>query len=481
MNRKTAPMIVLVALAGLSLGCAAIQKDAGFKDVQAVIRERSGFVAHWDQQPKDEGPVAERIQALLSEDLTDRNAIEIALLSNRRFQATFEELGIARADLIQARAITNPLLEGEVRFPMRPFEIALTQSLLDLITLRRRRGLADASFEAAKIRVTDDVLDLIAELRSAFYAMQGAEQIRAMRQSIVESARVSAELAIRQREAGNTSDLELENEQAVLERAKLDLARSESEVLEERERLNALMGLWGQETDWALASKLPDLPPDDPDATGLESLAVSQRLDLAAARQDVEVAARALPLARSTVLGDVAVGVHTEREPDGLSTTGPAVHLPIPIFNRGKAARARAEALLRQAQQRHAALAVEVRAEVRATRNRVHAARSRAEYYRNVILPRRERIVAFSQQHYNFMLIGAFQLLLARQDETRARQEHIEALRDYWIARSDLERAVGGSLPRGAPGVPPAHSPERPESEETPRAVPHHDPGGMKP
>jgi len=95
---------------------------------------------------------------------------------------------------------------------------------------------------------------------------------------------------------------------------------------------------------------------------------------------------------------------------------------------------------------RHAALAVEVRSQVRAARSRVQAARSRVDYYQRVTLPRRERIVELSQQHYNFMLIGAFQLLTAKQDEIRARREYIEALEEYWIARAELDRAVGGNL-----------------------------------
>ena len=47
------------------------------------------------------------------------------------------------------------------------------------------------------------------------------------------------------------------------------------------------------------------------------------------------------------------------------------------------------------------------------------------------------------------MLLGVYQLIQAKQAEFDAYREYIEALRDYWIARSDLERAVGGRV--GAP------------------------------
>jgi cobalt-zinc-cadmium efflux system outer membrane protein len=47
------------------------------------------------------------------------------------------------------------------------------------------------------------------------------------------------------------------------------------------------------------------------------------------------------------------------------------------------------------------------------------------------------------------MLTGVYQLLAAKQAEINAYREYIETVRDYWIARAELERAVGGRL--GAP------------------------------
>ena len=45
------------------------------------------------------------------------------------------------------------------------------------------------------------------------------------------------------------------------------------------------------------------------------------------------------------------------------------------------------------------------------------------------------------------MLVGVFELLQARRAQLDASQAYLEAVRDYWIARSELKRAVGGKLP----------------------------------
>ncbi|HYM97266.1 MAG TPA: TolC family protein, partial [Candidatus Sulfotelmatobacter sp.] len=84
--------------------------------------------------------------------------------------------------------------------------------------------------------------------------------------------------------------------------------------------------------------------------------------------------------------------------------------------------------------------------EVRTARLTLLAQRQVVEHYRKVLLPIRERTVAFAQQRYNAMLLGVFQLLQAKQAEVEAYRQYIESVRDYWEARVDLEHATGGRL-----------------------------------
>ena len=49
-------------------------------------------------------------------------------------------------------------------------------------------------------------------------------------------------------------------------------------------------------------------------------------------------------------------------------------------------------------------------------------------------------------KEYNYMLTGVFDLLIAKQQEFDGYQNYIEAVRDYWITRTKLQQAVGGSL-----------------------------------
>lgn len=205
---------------------------------------------------------------------------------------------------------------------------------------------------------------------------------------------------------------------------------------------------------WRMASRLPTVPAVDPvletPPDNLAQMAVGRRLDVSAAAQNVIVAARSLGLTRSfRLLQDGTLGFDAERDIDGKWVKGPTASFPLPVFDRGGPAVARGQAFLRQALAQHDALQVQVRAQVLASLSRLRAAHSGALYYGTVIIPLRHRIVAETQRQFNAMTVGVFALLQARQAEIEAGRAYVDAVRNYWISRSELQGAVGGNLPLG--------------------------------
>jgi cobalt-zinc-cadmium efflux system outer membrane protein len=339
------------------------------------------------------------------------------------------------------------VFEFEIRFPgepYRPYELRLAQSLIDLIQLPRRRAMGRAAFDAAQLRVSSEVLRFAADVRMTYFDLLAATQHVALSRTILAAAQTAAEVALKQHAVENITDLDLENEQARYEQAKLDLARAEKNLLLAREALTRAMGLRGATAEWRLPGSFPDLPANEMDQQQLEQLAAAQRLDVAIARREVEIAQRRIPLARLAMLEKTELDVHYEREPDGAHTVGPGIELPIPIFNTGRAARTRAEAQFLRARHTLNALETETASQLRAARASLAEARARVEYYRDVILPRRSRIVELTKLEHNAMLLGVFQLLQAKENEIQARRDFIDAQREYWSARTDLDRALQG-------------------------------------
>ena len=142
----------------------------------------------------------------------------------------------------------------------------------------------------------------------------------------------------------------------------------------------------------------------------------------------------------------VSVGVDSEREPEGEHITGPTLDLELPIFNQGQGEIATLRARDLQARRLLEAKTVDARSEVRAARAQVAANRELGVSIRDTVLPQRQEVLKLTLQQYNSMLKGAYDLLTAKAAEAAAERSYIEAWRDYWIARADLERAVGGKL-----------------------------------
>jgi outer membrane protein, heavy metal efflux system len=278
-----------------------------------------------------------------------------------------------------------------------------------------------------------------------------------MRRLVEGAAQASADLARRQAEAGTMNDLALNTQLGLAAQTTLDRRRAEGEAAVLRERLAKKLGVWGPRSGFVIAPRLPELPPDEVDLERLESRAIAERLDVGAARRNLQAMGNALSLAKTTRwTGTVNVAVEAGRlRGSHRFSFGPSVALEIPLFDQRQAQIARLEAFQRKSEADLRALAVDVRADVRAARTRVVTSRGLVEDYRRVVVPLREKIVVFSQQQYDAMLLGAYQLIQAKQSEFDAYREYIEALRDYWIARSDLERAIGGRLaPRRSPSPP---------------------------
>ena len=426
--------------------CASAPRDAGFGDVSRTVTQQTRQPLSWDPKQPVREPDDARILPLLQHEITADEAVQIVFDNNRDLQATLEGLGIARADLLAATTIRNPLFHIEVRFPGEPkvpLEFGIAQTLVDLISRGSRKRLGLAEFEMARTRVTAEVVNFAAEVRSDYYDLLAARRVLARHDAILRAQEAAAELAQRQHASGNITDLDLENEQARYETVKLEHARVQLMELQAREQLIRDFGLL-RPVELDLPDDFPALPEAEITRDELEQQLVTWRMDIVIARGELQAAAAAAGVARTAFLDELTLGGHYEREPDGKRTIGPELEVPIPIFDRGSPARQKARARLRQAQQRFAALTVNARSQGREALERLMEARARTIYMRDVVVPRRQRILQLTLTRHNAMLVGAFELLEARQNLASAEREEVLSSRDYWRARTALESTLAG-------------------------------------
>jgi cobalt-zinc-cadmium efflux system outer membrane protein len=438
-----------LGLGFLGAGCAGVERSAGYAEVAQAVEARTGHKTQWDNGTPDDAAVRSRVAALVSKELTLDGAVEVTLLNNPALQAHYEQLGVAQADLVQAGLLRNPSFDLSAGFPLSAGAVldgglSLVQDFLSLFLLPMRRSVAEAQLQQAQLSLAHDAFATALAVREAYYRVQAAQQEVDLQRLVLEAYSAAAELAARQRQAGNVSELDASARRAAYEEAQLALARDELELSGRREALTRLLGLEGPPVSWRISAGLPDLPSTEVSLERLGEIALAQRLDLAAARKEVEVLERALDLARtSRWVGTVDVGVSAARDAEGLGVLGPSLRLELPVFDQRQALIAGLEARQRAAERRREGLSIDARSEVRAARAALQTRRQLVERYRTVLLLREQR-VALSQRQYDGMLLGVYQLLAAKESQVDGYRDYIAAVRDYWVARVELERALGG-------------------------------------
>ena len=200
-----------LASATLLAGCAGFSADGGLGPAQQAAQQRLGNKELvWARSTADQDRIDARVAQLLRQPLTADAAVQIALLNHRGLQASFHDLGIGEAELVQASRLPNPgfsfgkFKAGDEREIERGFHFSLAR----LITLPWRRDAARARFEAAQGTVALRVLEHGNATRRAWVQAVAAQESERYAQQVMAPAEASAELARRMQQVGNFSELQ---------------------------------------------------------------------------------------------------------------------------------------------------------------------------------------------------------------------------------------------------------------------------------
>lgn len=430
--------------------CASFSTDGGFSEIEKIARERLNKDVQW-QRPAEASTsgsaTAQRVQQLLAAPLDADGAVQIALLNNRGLQATFYALGIAEADVVQSGRLANPGFSFGRR--QRGDEIELERglhiNLMRLLTMPYAQQMEQRRFAQTRHEVAMQMLSIASESRKAYYMAVAADQTVLYMQQVKKAADAGAELARRMEQAGNFNKLQRAREQGFYADAVVTLARAEMAQTRAREKLARLLGLSGNQTGVILPSRLPDLPKAPDARANIEQLAMTQRLDVQAARLGTEQLAKNLGLSKTTrFLNVLELGVIRNSSNEAPTQRGYEISLELPLFDWGGAKVAKAEALYMQALHRTAETAINAQSEVRSAYSSYRSSFDIAVHYRDEILPLKKKISDENLLRYNGMFIGVFDLLADARAQIVSVNAAIEATRDFWLAQADLEMSLIG-------------------------------------
>jgi outer membrane protein TolC len=213
--------------------------------------------------------------------------------------------------------------------------------------------------------------------------------------------------------------------------------------------------LWGAGSTYSLPDRLPDLPAAPADLDDIERTAIRERLDIQAAKIEAAQTASSLGLTKTTRFINVLDFGYVRNASAGQpAAPGYAISLELPLFDWGGGRVAKSEAIYMQAVNKVAQAALEARSEARETYLDYRTSYDLAKHYRDRVIPLRKKISDETMLRYNGMLVSAFELLADSREQAAAVNSTIDALKEFWMAQTRLEAALGGHLP--APPAQPA-------------------------
>lgn len=448
MRRPAALLLALV------VGCVDPQPE--WERVEQTVEERvAGASLRWEQSEEDAQEIARQVGLLLEGGLSRAEAVQVALLNNRDLQATFEEVGLAKAALVQAQLPTNPTAEGIFRFPVGGGRTAVESGLLlwvsDLwvIPLRARmqRAAAAATLRRVEGEVVDTAVEAALDYDEVLYRQARLELQRQVVQ--VQSAR-AARLAVRFG-SGQANDLEVHEGEARLGEEQVRAARAERDLALARARLAALLNV--EEARLLLVGALAPAEPRRWSEEEAVSYAREHRLDLAQARIAVERADRAVDLERARIFDQVRAGGDHEGRVGGDQEAGPSLSLELPLFDQNQAQIARAQYLLRQTRKRLQSLSVEVGRQARQLLAEVDYRRAHVALFQGRIEPALTSAATYAQRYGDLMRLDYLHLYQAQDNLLRAREEYLTSVFGLRRAHTLLQGVLLGG---GRSGLEPA-------------------------
>ncbi len=378
----------------------------------------------------------------LEDGVTADEAVAIALWNNAPFQVSLSDVGFARADLLDAGVLTNPVLS--LLFPIGPkqLEATLLWPVAVLWERPRRVAMARLAADAAGHRLVQAGLDLVLAVRSA-HADLGLAVDR--QRLATETAGLLAHidtLTQSRLAAGDISELDARAARVDTARGQQDAERAVHDVAIATARLRLLLGLSGDAPAFDV-SPSPIAAACGPTADLLREALVA-RPDVRAAELGVEAAAARLGWEKSRILALTAVLDANGQGREGFEA-GPGVDASLPLFNRNQGGRARASAELQRASAAYAAIQQQVALELREATALFDQARESLETWRErIVVPLDTNVTdanrAFTEGDTSYLFVLEH---TRRLTDARVRERELAA--DEHRARARIERAVGRS------------------------------------
>jgi len=475
----------LLLAAGLMppAGCTTVDPATDYDRVEQFASEATGVGEVY--RPEREAGVGEIVTGLLADGLTVDEAARICLINNPTLQAGFMELGMARADFVQAGLFSNPYVGISARLPdgggLANIESGIAQNIAEIWQIPVRKAAAARALDRAVIELAREAADLAALAKGAYYAAVGADERLEIARENATVAQELLDLTVARQQAGAANELDVNLSRNIALDGEIAVERSRLEAGDARRSLATVLGLVSRAGDLVLIDRLFVANSKLRDEAFVVTLAKERRLDIRAARLAVGEAEARLREEYRSIFPVVEIGLELERADrrrqggrDVLADTvrssiangrfsvpeiqapsarrsageqdtilGPSLGFELPLFDQNQAQIAKAEYALEQARKALDALDRSVTQEVLGVLDRARTAWTLMALYRDRSVPLARSGLELSRESYRAGQATFLSVLEAQRSYLAARTGYVDAAQAAAIAVPELERSVG--------------------------------------
>lgn len=439
MRRRVQALVIV--LSAWVAGCATSGTVPGRGQVDEAIRGRMGRGLRTEAGPPSLPP-----DVSLDDGLTRDEAVAIALWNSPAFEASLADLGLARADLVDARLLRNPILS--LLFPVGPKQLEWTLQFPIEVLWQRPRRVAAATLNAQAVaeRLVSNGLTLIADVRQAYVEAAAGERRITLATENADLAKRLSDITDARLRAGDISELEARAARSDASQVQATLRSLEHELEAAKVTLTYRMGLDTPPEQLRITPGAETVFASCGTARGLVEEALASRPDVRAAEIGIEAAGQRASWERSRVLNLIAMLDANQQGSQGFEM-GPGVNFDIPIFSRNQGGILRATAELERASQTYLAVRQQVASEIRTASIRFNQAQQAVQIWESDIVPSLQVELRQAEGAYRAGEVALLSLLDVSRRLVQARIRLVEVGIDRQRAAVALEHRIGRACP----------------------------------
>jgi len=375
----------------------------------------------------------------LEDGLAEDEAVAVALWNNPPFRTGLADLSAARAGLIEAGLLPNPLVSFLHLFGVKGTEAYVLWPFDALWQRPKKVAAAKVDVERVAESLVQRGLNLSRDALVAYANLFLAESVAKIAEDAAGLRGETASIAAARLRAGDISGLDELMVRADALRAREESLRASRDLETARARFAAVLGC---SEPWPSFNLSPGPSPGAAEAAlpALLEMAYTSRPDLRAAQLEIEAAGARLGWEKARVVKLTAT-LESKEKGDAGFFTGPSGKLEIPLFNRNEGGRARARAEMERAAENYVAVRQRISLDVREALARLESAQSGLALLRDQVVPaaaetaaRAKKAYAVGEESYLYALEAESRLLDARKREAEAAAE---------VRRADAELRCG--------------------------------------